>query len=1367
MALDKESISKKRVFRKRNIVLAIFLVLVILLLVFIPRYYSNRIIQPIIVKSFSELTKEKYVLKMDHLNWSLLNNTIQIGDIHILPKVQNDSLEEKPFINAAILDEIKIEGLHYSSLFDGKIEFDFVKFNRISIDVTSQQHQDTVSENEISSSLFKGFFKSIVVETLDLNQIDFCFEYKRDSLITIHNANIYVHDLYLDSTNYSIQNEVDVFNKLKVFIEDIKYRDAKSIIGLSELDINMEKRIHEINLALGEFTIENLETKNYSGIQQTQLKYEYSPSDSLDGRKNKLTITMAALENKVLVQQKFDVKKLINTVEEELSQLSKDFSLDTLSIAIDSIKHIGNDKTILVNRMDYTFAGIVFQDSMFNYQNYSIQTKQLSLYTNSATDSLSFSSFSYDEQEETLILNDLYYQEDTTSKLSVKRLSLSDFDMVESLIDKDLNIGSLKIDKPEFYLYYQGKKKSHLPWSIQIKDLIIDSLNTDLIPLGIHLENAHILSDRIAYRYNVAIEWYDLFHEIDLSFDYFTYQKPYKQSYFEFGPTHFNTYHQYFNNSYFIVNWDDNKTGSEAQFLGNHIFVNGFNWKEIIANSSRIKMDSIEFSDFSINAKINKKQTNKNIDSIWYFHSNYIHVNDIETHIRMNRQNDSSLLDLDQTNIYANHFTFDLSKPEIVSYENLNIHSLKSSYQQSLNSFYVQAEEWNTNANQQVFTASDFKLQFQINDSISQKQSEFKLRIPTVYFSGIHPIEYIKNRDYHLDSVNIASPQLEVKSKNGIKNKLEGDTKNLFQQFREQVGKIGNISIGDFIVSNMKLRMESKYLHSLNELNIDRIDLSVERFYLDYIEVEKMNKFLFSDAFTLKLEHYSQNINNGKHLIYLNKAEVSSINNQLFFQDFRFMTLDHMNALPINIYAQEIKLENFALIPHYNKPELSIGTILVKNSNLNIRERRNALTKPIDLTNINLFPLISKELSAVSVQQIDLKDLDIEVLGIEFLGHKKLDLQGVNLGVENLLLDSNNRVFTDKKFFYCDDIQLDLPSFSMISKSHLYQFAFNKMRISSKEKKLVIHSLSIKPRYDRKTFSENISSQKDMLDFDFPSLIIDKIDFRDIIFRKRFTAQKLIISEPQLNIYKDKTIAFDTNVYKAMPAKMLKDLPFYLRLDTVEVINANLQYEELSKNMPTPGLISFDKMNVFITGISNDADFREFGGALKIKAHARIMNQSLVNLSLMFPLKSEEQEFVMIASLNSLPIKELNPIMRPLALVSAKEGDIIHMQMNARGNNDRGYGDMILKYKNLKIEVFKKSLKESQLESFLVNSIFIKKNNKSYFGARKGPIYFERNKHRSAINYVVHLALYGAKTSIGIERKKTAKKIKALYEETK
>lgn len=561
------------------------------------------------------------------------------------------------------------------------------------------------------------------------------------------------------------------------------------------------------------------------------------------------------------------------------------------------------------------------------------------------------------------------------------------------------------------------------------------------------------------------------------------------------------------------------------------------------------------------------------------------------------------------------------------------------------------------------------------------------------------------------------------------------------------------------------MQFSNQYLQHIDDVKIKQLDLNISRFYLDYTSLQNLDRFLFSDEVLFRLKGYSHIFNKGEYILNLSNVELSNIDNRLLFTNLEFLSLNKSGNLPVNIKFSSLELNEFSLLLNADKPELLIGNIYFQSPQIWQKSEWKKPKSKNQIHNLNLYPLIQEQLSGITVKHLEMNEMDLFLQGNSNARLSNMQFKGIQIQADQIKIDSNNHIFNQEKFFYSDDIRIQIPAFSYLTKDRFYSIGFKKLFFSSRSKSLLIDSVQLIPQYDKSSFSANISSQKDRIEFMIPSLSVEDMDYRDMIFRKRYSARKIKLFEPDIAIFKDKTIVFDTNVYKPMPAQMLLDLPFYLKVDTLEIENGRLQYEEKKAYMAKYGIIYFKQLNASLTGVTNDKDYREFGGALKLNAYAQLMNKSLVTLNAAYPLNSKEQEFVVMASLGEIQAEEFNPILEPLTLAMAKSGNFLNMQMMAHGNKEVATGEMLLKYKDLKIEVLrKKNLQESVFISFLANSM-IKKNNNSYFRLRKGPIYFERNKHRGFFHYLTHLAIMGAKTSVGVEVKKTKKKIKNLNKE--
>jgi hypothetical protein len=115
----------------------------------------------------------------------------------------------------------------------------------------------------------------------------------------------------------------------------------------------------------------------------------------------------------------------------------------------------------------------------------------------------------------------------------------------------------------------------------------------------------------------------------------------------------------------------------------------------------------------------------------------------------------------------------------------------------------------------------------------------------------------------------------------------------------------------------------------------------------------------------------------------------------------------------------------------------------------------------------------------------------------------------------------------------------------------------------------------------------------------------------------------------------------------------------------------------------------------------------------------------------------------------------LNPALIPLVSAKLISGEADTLNMRAVGREYLAIGEMQVPYKNLKIRILKSGKDEKQRFStrvlnFLANSFVIRKNNSS----RTGHVFALRLRDRSAINYLLRIAMSGMSSSAGVNKNK-------------
>lgn len=110
----------------------------------------------------------------------------------------------------------------------------------------------------------------------------------------------------------------------------------------------------------------------------------------------------------------------------------------------------------------------------------------------------------------------------------------------------------------------------------------------------------------------------------------------------------------------------------------------------------------------------------------------------------------------------------------------------------------------------------------------------------------------------------------------------------------------------------------------------------------------------------------------------------------------------------------------------------------------------------------------------------------------------------------------------------------------------------------------------------------------------------------------------------------------------------------------------------------------------------------------------------------------------------------LNPVLIPLESVKLESGFLDTVSLRAVGREYLSLGEIQLFYHDLKVRFLKDGNEAKKtfltgLITFIANSFVIRNKNTS----RVGRVFFIRNRERSAINYLIKIAMSGVASSIG------------------
>gem|GEM_PF-5567265 len=567
-----------------------------------------------------------------------------------------------------------------------------------------------------------------------------------------------------------------------------------------------------------------------------------------------------------------------------------------------------------------------------------------------------------------------------------------------------------------------------------------------------------------------------------------------------------------------------------------------------------------------------------------------------------------------------------------------------------------------------------------------------------------------------------------------------------------------------FIIRNLTWLATYKTVNNTYITSFDHANLFATDLQLSQWSFTQTNRVLFSQSLNFSLQNFKQHFQNGKYLLLVDTLRFTSAEKRLIFDKITFYTIqkEKLNNYHFSINQVSFNQINFDALQQHKG--VFIGNISVLQPSTHLRLYGTNNNTPLsNLSKLDVFPQLRNYLSYVHLKQIDVRDMNLHV---ETLGEKSnniYNLGHINLKINDLDIDSITPAFQNNRFFYTANTLVHLRDYTARFADGMYSMQLKDLRLSTEKSQIDIDSLSLKPLYNAADFARRSVFQTDRFSADVRAIQLRGIDFQDALFRQRYRVKQVQINELNGEDYRDGTYPRKPGFFPKSPIERLLGLPYFIEVDSLLVNNSQFSYKELGTNTNLPGHIYFSQLNAEIVNATNNPDFIKFGGNTLVKANALLMGKSMLTMDASFALQDGGKSFKLQANLDRTEMDDLEPILRPLALIQARSGTIKSISLSATANDNYAIGEMLMLYDNMKVEVLKKSMKKGSFYSFFANAL-IKSENPSYLIPRKGPIYFERNKQRSIFNYWAEIGITGMKTSMGLADRKTAKKIKKLKE---
>jgi hypothetical protein len=290
-------------------------------------------------------------------------------------------------------------------------------------------------------------------------------------------------------------------------------------------------------------------------------------------------------------------------------------------------------------------------------------------------------------------------------------------------------------------------------------------------------------------------------------------------------------------------------------------------------------------------------------------------------------------------------------------------------------------------------------------------------------------------------------------------------------------------------------------------------------------------------------------------------------------------------------------------------------------------------------------------------------------------------------------------------------------------------------------------SLAWEPTLDRQAYTRQFPYQKDHVLLHSGPVAASAMDPATWFSDSLLTAGYLRLDRPELTIYRDRRLPRRPGV-KPLPAAFASTLPIPLRIDTLELRDGNIDYEEMRTGSTIPVHVLTRQTHLSVVGLrSRGADGPD---SLQIDVETRL--QDTVRLRLRYRESYTDSLHGFHLAMRSRPfgLPALNGILEPMASARVLRGYVDTVSMRAVGDDYGARNAMRMKYRDLRIRFLTLSdighqTLRTRLKNLLANTLLRSVSIRSAAAVKA-----ERDREKGFLNLWVRMTLNGFLANAGI-----------------
>lgn len=489
-----------------------------------------------------------------------------------------------------------------------------------------------------------------------------------------------------------------------------------------------------------------------------------------------------------------------------------------------------------------------------------------------------------------------------------------------------------------------------------------------------------------------------------------------------------------------------------------------------------------------------------------------------------------------------------------------------------------------------------------------------------------------------------------------------------------------------------------------------------------------------------------------------------------FLQKTPSYTFDYQ-TLDLDLAQQRITLYNFSM-----EPLEAFREAFLKGEN-DVRTLKRLAVNEVVIEGVGLLNFFwdkSIEVSAIRIDSvtmdlllsgIDKKEVKkenkapgISLEGIRLPGIKELSLGSFELGsftLHQMALEPRDTLLSftsaggrfeglrvkkgsvEESVFQPDlgDLTLYLDEERLDLRKNLYTVGFRNMEYSYADRNLHIRDLLFRPREELDSFRLKNRYSYEVYEATSTDLILEDFNLNAFFDRGEFLTNRMLIDSLRLEIFRDKSLPYDTKKHKLLLNQKLVQASFPFHIGEVNFRDAYLNYVEQAKVGAPPLVVDFYDVDGTITHLTTLPANQLGSEPLVIDLKAQLDREIPIAVRVELPYDTERFT-VKGHTEGTSNFSSLNKTVLPAIGLQFKSGRLDGLRFDMHGNPYTLRGNLTLLYHDLEVSLYRENHEKRKTLSWAANLLLKRSNPKPNGRTVISEIQTERVPYKGLGNYL-------------------------------